>query len=110
MSTILNTLPSNQEFKGNDVILRNTYLPTGARKSWLDISTNLTAGLLKEFFFYTHNFTEYSGNVTIRLQIWRPTLRNATFHKNLNYRLVWEYRVESLNVISSNGILHRVSK
>ncbi len=109
MSTLLHTLPPSQEFRGNDVVLRNAYLPAGARKSWLDVHVNLTQGVLKEFLFYTHSFTGSVGNVSIRLQIWRPVPGNVTLQGNLYYRLVWEYRVENLNVISSNGTLWRVS-
>ena len=95
------------------MILNSAYLPSGAKKSWIDGEAFLSPGILKEILFYTHNFTEFPDgpNVNFRLQIWRPTPGEITpgINNDFRYRLVWQYLVENANIISSNGILWRVS-
>ena len=93
------------------MILNSAYLPSGAKKSWIDAEQSLTRGVLKEFLFYTHNFTNGS-TANIRLQIWRPIpneVVSGSSLTDLRYRLVWQYTARNLNIQSARGILWRVS-
>ncbi len=109
VSTIINNLPPNKLFRGNNVVLKSSHLPSGAHKSWIDNNTVLSSGLLREYLFHTHNFQleEFptGTNTSFRLQIWRPTQKESVSGRN--YTLVWQYRVTNANVISSSGILWR---
>ena len=106
---ITRNLPENQVFRGNPVILNSAYLPSGAKKSWIDAEQSLQRGSLKEILFYTHNFTNGSL-ANIRLQIWRPLADEVVpSNADLRYRLVWQYLARNLDIRSARGILWRVS-
>ena len=106
---IIRNLPENQVFRGNPVILNSAYLPSGAKKSWIDAEQSLQRGSLKEILFYTHNFTNGSL-ANIRLQIWRPLADEIVpSNADLRYRLVWQYLARNLDIRSARGILWRVS-
>ena len=105
---ILNNLPAQHEFHGNEIKRRSAYLPSGAKKSWIDADTPLASGWLKEFWFFTHNMsnTELPPGVSnMRLQIWRQQGDSDSYM----YRLRWEYRVAGLEWRSANGKEWRVS-
>ena len=91
------------------MILNSAYLPSGAKKSWIDAEQSLQRGSLKEILFYTHNFT--NGTLAnIRLQIWRPLADEIVpSNADLRYRLVWQYLARNLDIRSVRGILWRVS-
>ena len=82
---------------GNNVLRRSAYLPTGAKKSWIDYQTDLPNGRLLSYNFYVHDSVT-SLETYIRLQIWRPV---GTFRN----KLVWEKRIR-IHVI---GAVYNVS-
>ena len=105
---ILSNLPDQQAFYGNHISMRATYLPSGAKKSWIEVDIPLTSGWLTEFWFNTHNISETQlgpGGSSIRLQIWRQDGNSDS----LEYTLRWEYRVTDLELSSENGKAWRVS-
>ena len=97
-------ISSGNNYHGNDVILRDAYLPSGGEKSWFDIETPLPAGTLKRFFCYVHPMVGLSETSSvIRLQIWRPVVASE-----YRYMLVWEKKIV-VDVTSSTGLLYNVS-
>ena len=105
---VLNNLPDQEEFHGNEIALRSAYLPSGARKSWIDADLVLPSGWLREFWFYTHNIPESLPEPdvsNIRLQIWGQEGNSDSYM----YKLRWEYRVTNLDLGSNNGKAWRVS-
>ena len=91
---------------GNDVILRNTYVQGGARKSWLLFQRPLTAGLLAEFFVYVHSVAPgriVNDSVELKLQIWREVSVVAR-----TYRLLYE-RAFNVDHSTDTGIYYAVS-
>ena len=92
----------NTRIFGNNVTLRTAYLPSGAKKSWIDFETSLPVGRLRKFFFFTHN-TSIPSTANIRLQIWEPV-----DPLNYQFRLKWEKRI-TVDIASPNGILFNVS-
>ena len=97
-----------KEFHGNEIALRSAYLPSGARKSWIDADLVLPSGWLREFWFYTHNMPESLPEPdvsNIRLQIWGQEGNSDSYM----YKLRWEYRVTNLDLGSNNGKAWRVS-
>ena len=91
-------------YYGNNVTLRDSFLSSGAFKSWFDFETKLPAGTLKRCFFFVHPTPGISDTSTfIRLQIWRPV--DATEYR---YMLVWEKRVQ-VDLTSQNGLFYTVS-
>ena len=93
------------DYYGNNVTLRGYYLPSGARKSWLDHNVQLPAGTLVAFYVYAHNIIVVPSTTGIDLQIWRPTVNDRQF------TLVWQ---KSVNVSYSsdelyNGFMYTVS-
>ena len=110
---VIRNLPVRTVYKGNDLILSPAYLPSGAFKSWIDADVRLAAGWLKEFYFYTFNFTvgsmeDFPEASNIRLQIWSQLQHDPQI--SIKSELLWEYRVTNLNVESTTGILWKVKK
>ena len=106
---VIQNLSPGSGFYGNNVTLRQQYLPAGARKSFIDENTMLAPGVLKEILFYTHTFTNpaLSGPVHLRLQVWKPvSALNA--RNNYMYELIWEHRVGNIVEPNARGKLWRV--
>ena len=108
--SVMENVSSTVVFAGNPVILRDDYLSTRARMSFIDITQQLPAGLLREFLFYTHNFADddmVPDRFEMRAQIWKQ-IEPSTEDDKYRYTLVWEHRVTG-TVASESGILWRVS-
>ena len=89
---------------GKNVTNRGSFLPSGAKKSWLEFETILPAGRLVEYFLYVNKITEINRNSAwIRIQIWR--VGDALKYQ---FILVWERRVE-VSLTDPNGLLYGVS-
>ena len=81
-------MPSTvRNYYGNNVTLRTAYLPTGAKKSWIDFETELPKGTLQRFSFFVHNISRISQG-EVRLQIWRPV-----DIIDYEFKLVWEVKL-----------------
>ena len=92
---------------GNDVILRNTYVQGGARKSWLMIQHPLPEGRLDRFYVYVHAVDTsrvVDDSVPLALQIWRP----ASNESDGQFRLVYEQTI-NVNHSTSTGVYYIVS-
>ena len=93
-----------QNIYGNNVTNRGSFLPSGAKKSWVEFEKSLPAGRLVEYYLYVNKITEINRNSAwIRIQIWRPK-------DVLKYQfvLVWERRVK-VSLTDPNGLLYAVS-
>ena len=91
---------NHREVFGNDVVKRESYLPGGGAKNWVDSTSDLPSGDLKAFYFYVHNVTtEEVGKAILRLQLYRPL-------GDLRFQLLFE---EPVNVpLSTRGAFHDV--
>ena len=95
---------------GNDVTIRTAYLPTGAKKSWIDYETELPNGRLLSYYFYVHNISQAPADETyIRLQIWRPATVTTGESRFIN-KLNWEKRIKIQLQEGLVGALYKVSK
>ena len=84
---------------GNNVTRRASYLPGGARTSYIDGVTSLPAGTLTGFYFFVHLIaTEYDIVTNLKLQIWRPSKSNTMWNT-----LVWSQPVEVTLEHMANG-------
>ena len=98
---------------GNDVVRRLVFLPRDARKSWIDLETQLPGGLVYQFYLYVHDTLGAPVAVAVRLQVWRPPLQynpkdTTTDFKDIPFLLVWEERVV-VTTEYPDGALYTVS-
>ena len=108
-SSFVDRVHGTAVFAGNPVIPREPLSLPGSRKSFIEITQQLPAGLLKEFLFYTHNVSEMATDrLEIRAQIWKQVVPSADDASENRYNLLWEHRVNG-TVASDTGILWRVS-
>lgn len=98
---------------GNDVIRRLVYLPSDAKKSWIDVETKLPNGIIYQFFLYIHDNVRAgsSPDVPLRIQIWRQAAGSGNIDdglKTIPFSLIWQARVQ-VKTNHANGALYTVS-
>ena len=90
---------------GNNVTLRNSALPSGAMRSWIDSENPLPSGIISRYFIYVHDIPTASldnQSCRIRLQIWRPDDPTISL-----FKLVWQQLVV-IDAYPNTGALYTV--
>ena len=94
-------------YYGNDVVLRDMIMPSGAHKTFVDTMTSLPEGTLRQFLFYVHprGKSISDDRTSILLHIWRPAEGDQ---EGLTYQLVWSSGLHYVIMSRDRGQLVQV--